>query len=76
LQSKKLPHYVSIVKKDIAYNSAITYKWGTPSGDRRQVPLGLTLGRTLPIGGKGDALDLNQGMHKLAIKPEGGAGSH
>lgn len=57
----------------ISYNNTITYNWDAPSGDQWQVPVGLTFGRTVPIGGKGHALDLSLGAYKLVVKPEDGA---
>ena len=57
----------------VAYNNTVTYNWEAPSGDHWQVPLGLTIGRTIAVGGKGHALDLNLGAYSLATKPEGGA---
>ncbi len=33
----------------------------------------LTVGRTIAVGGKGDALDLSLGAYGLAVKPDGGA---
>lgn len=57
----------------VGYNNSITYNWNANSGDRWQVPLGLTVGRTLPVGKRGDALDLNLGGYGLAERPKGGA---
>lgn len=57
----------------VAYNNTITYNWDAPSSDRWQVPLGLSIGRTVPVGSSGHALDLSLGAYKLAAKPEGGA---
>ncbi|MEE9296346.1 MAG: neuromedin U, partial [Phycisphaerae bacterium] len=49
-----------------------TYNWNADSGDRWQVPLGLTAGKTFDVGG-GYALDMSLGGYGLAVKPEGGA---
>jgi len=57
----------------LGYNNTITYNWDADSGDRWQVPLGLTLGRTLGIGRAGHALDLSLGGYSLVAKPDGGA---
>lgn len=57
----------------IGYNNVVTYSWKADSGDRWQVPLGLTVGRTIGVGSKGDALDLSLGAYSLVAKPEGGA---
>jgi hypothetical protein len=57
----------------VGYSNTITYSWKADSGNRWQVPLGLTVGRTIPMGSRGDALDLNIGAYSLVAKPEGGA---
>ena len=57
----------------VGYNNSITYNWNADSGDRWQVPLGLTLGKTFGVGSRGDALDLSLGAYGLAAGPEGGA---
>lgn len=57
----------------VGFNNTITYNWNADSGDRWQVPLGLTVGRTIAIGDKGDALDLSLGAYSLVEKPAGGA---
>lgn len=55
------------------YSNTITYSWKADSGDRWQVPLGLMVGRTFPIGGNGDGLDLSLGAYQFVAKPQGGA---
>lgn len=57
----------------LGYSNTTTYSWKAASGDRWQVPLGLIVGRTFAIGGKGHALDLNLGAYSLVAKPEDGA---
>ena len=57
----------------VGYNNSITYNWNADSGDRWQVPLGLTVGKTMAIGKEGHALDLNLGVYGLAERPKGGA---
>jgi len=57
----------------VGYNNAITYNWDAGSGDRWQLPLGLTFGRTFPVGSAGHALDLSLGGYSLVVKPDGGA---
>ncbi len=57
----------------LGYSNTATYSWKADSGDRWQVPLGLTVGRTFAMGNKGHALDLNMGGYKLVARPEGGA---
>jgi hypothetical protein len=57
----------------VGYNNSVTYNWNADSGDRWQVPLGLTVGRTIGIGNKGHALDLSLGAYSLVERPVGGA---
>ena len=57
----------------VGYNNTITYNWSADSGNRWQVPVGLTVGKTLGIGSAGYALDLSLGGYWLAEKPQGGA---
>jgi len=55
----------------VGYNNAITYDWSIGGGRRWQMPLGLTVGYTLPLDG-GYALDMSVGAYSLAVKPDGG----
>ena len=57
----------------VGYNNSVTYNWNADSGDRWQVPLGLTAGKTMAIGKEGNALDLSLGAYGLAERPKGGA---
>ncbi len=57
----------------LGYNNTITYNWNADSGDRWQVPLGLTVGRTIAIGEAGHALDLGLGAYGLVVTPDEGA---
>ena len=57
----------------VGYNNSITYNWNADSGDRWQIPLGLTAGKTMAIGKEGHALDLSLGAYGLAERPKGGA---
>ncbi|MEJ2285928.1 MAG: hypothetical protein P8X85_20325 [Desulfobacterales bacterium] len=34
----------------VGYNNSITYNWNADAGDRWQIPLGLTAGKTMAIG--------------------------
>jgi len=56
----------------IGYNNSITYDWSAPKRDAWQVPLGLTMGKTL-LFQKGDMLDLSLGAYGLTTAPPGGA---
>lgn len=56
----------------IGYNNSVTYSWTAKSGDRWQVPLGLTFGKTFVLNG-GYALDASIGGYGLAVRPSGGA---
>lgn len=58
----------------IGYNNSITYDWSASSGNRWQVPVGVTVGKTF-LFDSGEALDLNIGTYWLAEKPTGGADS-
>ena len=55
----------------LGYNNTVTYNPKASSGNKWQVPLGLTLGRTLLLG-SGDGLDLSVGAYELAKRPDGG----
>jgi hypothetical protein len=55
----------------VGYNNSITYDWSIDGGNRWQVPLGLTVGYTLPLDG-GYALDMSVGAYSLAVKPDSG----
>ena len=56
----------------VGYNNSITYNWNADSGPEWNVPLGLTLGRTLLLG-SGAGLDLSVGAYDLVEKPDGGS---
>ena len=56
----------------IGYNNSITYNWSGGSGDRWQVPVGATAGKTF-LFENGYALDTNIGFYGLAARPTGGA---
>lgn len=56
----------------IGYNNSITYNWTANAGDRWQVPVGLTVGKTFLLDG-GFAVDANLGGYALAAHPNGGA---
>ncbi len=57
----------------VGYNNTITYNWNTKSGDHWEIPLGLTLGRTLPLGNRGHALDLSFGGYGVTDRANGGS---
>ncbi|MXN63859.1 hypothetical protein GR183_02995 [Stappia sp. GBMRC 2046] len=54
------------------YNNSITYNWTAKAGDRWQVPVGLTAGKTF-VFDSGYALDVSLGGYALAAHPSGGA---
>lgn len=54
----------------LGYNNSLTYNREATSGNKWQVPLGLTFGRTLLMG-NGDGLDLSIGAYDLTKSPEG-----
>ncbi|MCA0905702.1 hypothetical protein LCM27_04760 [Ruegeria marisrubri] len=55
----------------IGYSNSLTYNWKASSGNRWQIPLGLTAGKTFPLD-NGSAIDLSMGYYKMAERPEGG----
>lgn len=56
----------------IGYNNSITYDWSAKAGNRWQVPLGLTAGKTF-LFESGYALDISLGGYGLVARPDGGA---
>ncbi|WP_420337627.1 hypothetical protein [Roseibium sp.] len=66
-------NFESIPGLYVGYNNSITYDWNAKAGDRWQVPLGAMIGKTIPIGTGGQALDLQLGAYGMAAKPTGGA---
>jgi len=56
----------------LGYNNSITYNWSAPERDAWQIPLGLTVGKTL-LFQKGDMLDLSLGGYGMVAAPSGGA---
>ena len=55
----------------LGYNNALTYNRKATSGNKWQVPLGLTFGRMILLG-SGNGLDLGIGAYDLAESPDGG----
>ena len=55
----------------LGYNNALTYNPKATSGNKWQIPLGLTFGRTLMLR-NGDGLDLNIGAYDLSKGVDGG----
>lgn len=53
----------------LGYNNSITYNRKADSGNKWQVPLGLTAGKTILLK-SGDGLDLNLGAYDLTEVPE------
>lgn len=53
----------------LGYNNALTYNPKAESGDKWQIPLGLTAGKTMLLG-NGDGLDLSLGAYDLTEVPE------
>ncbi len=55
----------------LGYNNSITYNWNTEKGrEGWTVPVGLTLGKTWPLG-NGGAFDASLGAYAMAAKPDG-----
>jgi len=55
----------------LGYNNSLTYNPKATSGNKWQVPLGLTFSRMIMLG-NGDGLDLSIGAYDLAKSPDGG----
>ena len=56
----------------LGYNNSITYNWEASSGNKLNLPLGLTFGQTLLLA-NGNGLDLSIGAYDLVEAPEGGS---
>jgi len=55
----------------IGYNNSVSYDWSADGGNRWQVPLGLTAGKTFLLDG-GYAIDASLGAYDLLAQPSGG----
>ena len=55
----------------LGYNNSITYNRTATSGNKWQVPLGLTFGKTLLLG-SGDGLDLSVGVYDVTVDVDKG----
>jgi len=55
----------------LGYNNAITYNPKATSGNKWQVPVGLTLGKSFLLG-SGNGMDLSLGVYELSKRPDGG----
>ena len=71
LQAIAMYNFETIPGTYLGYNNSITYNPKASSGNKWQVPLGLTIGRTLLLG-SGDGLDLSLGAYDLAETLNGG----
>jgi len=56
----------------MGYNNALTYNRKATSGNKWQVPLGLTFGRTLLLG-SGNGLDLSVGVYDIVAPVDNGS---
>jgi hypothetical protein len=56
----------------VGYNATVSADWEADSSNRWTVPLGLTIGRTLSMGG-GHALDASIGPYYNVERPDGAA---
>lgn len=54
----------------LGYNNTISADWKQSGNDVWTVPLGLTLGKTIPVGG-GSAVDLSLGGYNVVARPDG-----
>lgn len=71
LQPILLYNFPNVPGLYLGYNNALTYNPTADSGNKWQVPLGLTFGRTMMLG-SGDGLDLSLGFYSMAKRPDGG----
>ena len=71
IQGILLYNFPQAVGYYLGYNNTMNYNPKATSGNKWQVPLGLTFGRTLLLG-NGDGLDLSLGAYDLAKSPDGG----
>ncbi|MCB1858100.1 MAG: hypothetical protein KDI63_07505 [Gammaproteobacteria bacterium] len=55
----------------VGYRNTISYRWNANSGDRWQIPLGLTLGRSISLGNNGQTLDVSLGGYGVLDRLEG-----
>ena len=56
----------------VGYNAVISADWKADSDDTWTVPLGLSVGRTLDMGG-GHGLDFSAGPYWNVVRPDGAA---
>jgi hypothetical protein len=56
----------------IGYNNSITYDWSASESNAWQLPVGLTVGKTVILE-SGYMIDLNLGGYHLTTSPQGGA---
>ena len=72
IQGILLYNFPQAVGYYLGYNNTMNYNRKATSGNKWQVPLGLTFGRTLLLS-NGDGLDLNLGVYGLPKSPDGGS---
>ena len=68
LQLTAMYNFESTPGMYLGYNNAMAFNWEASSGNTLTLPLGLTFGRTLPLGG-GAGIDLSVGVYNLVEQP-------
>jgi len=68
LQVIAMYNFESMPGAYLGYNNAMTFNWEASSGNTLTLPLGMTFGRTLAVGG-GAGLDLSIGAYRLVERP-------
>lgn len=56
----------------VGYANSMSYNWKAESGDRWQIPLGLTAGKTFGLK-SGAAIDFSLGAYRMVKRPQDGA---
>lgn len=56
------------------YSNSLTYNWKAAAGEKWQIPLGITAGKTFARA-NGSAIDLSVGLYKMVERPQGAAES-
>ncbi len=62
-------NFESIPGLTLGYSNTSTYNWNAESDNKWNIPLGLTLGRTLALS-SGNGLDINIGAYKVVERPD------
>lgn len=74
IQPILLYNFPNISGVNLGYNNTVTYNPNASSGNKWQIPLGLTLAKALLLD-NGDGMELSIGAYALKTTPEGGSDS-